>query len=152
MAWNEPGGGNGGKDPRGKRDSDGGPPDLDEVIRKMQDKLGGLFGRRRRPGTGGMGPGGGTRGLWLVGVLAVIAFLGWDMAYIIEPAQRGVVLRFGAYAATLEPGLNFRLPRPIESVTKVDVDQIRSILHQAIMLTADENIVDVELAVQYRIK
>jgi membrane protease subunit HflK len=74
-----------------------------------------------------------------------------DMVYIINPAERGVVLRFGRYVATLEAGLNFRLPRPIERVEIINTDQIRSINHKATTLTQDENIVDIELAVQYNV-
>ena len=75
----------------------------------------------------------------------------FDMTYLVDQQQRGVVLRFGKYVTTLDPGLNIRLPRPIEKVTKVNVGQVRSITHKASMLTQDENIVDVEVAVQWRI-
>ena len=145
MAWNEPGD----KDPWGGRRNGGGPPDLDEVVRKMQDKLGGLFGG------GGPSRGGGGAGsplVWSVGAIVLLVALVVECAYIIQPAERGVVLRFGQYVATLEPGLSFRWPRPVEAVEKVDVDQIRDISHNATMLTKDENIVDIELAVQYKIK
>ena len=145
MAWNEPGD----KDPWGGRRNGGGPPDLDEVVRKMQDKLGGLFGG------GGPSRGGGGAGsplVWSVGAIVLLVALVVECAYIIQPAERGVVLRFGQYVATLEPGLSFRWPRPVEAVEKVDVDQIRDISHKATMLTKDENIVDIELAVQYKIK
>ena len=70
---------------------------------------------------------------------------------MIDQQQKGVVLRFGEHVNTLDPGLNIRLPRPIEKVTKVNVGQVRSITHKATMLTQDENIVDVEVAVQWRI-
>ncbi len=146
MAWNEPGGGN--KNPWGGRNGDKGPPDLDEIIRKMQTKFGGLFGSG-----GGRTPK--NRSPWGIGLLAAIAALIWiiyDSAYIIEPAQRGVVLRFGNHVDTLQPGFSLRFPRPIERVLKVDVDQIRSINHQALMLTQDENIVQIKLAVQYNVK
>jgi len=151
MAWNEPGG-NGDKDPWGNRGNQDGPPDLDEIVRKMQDKVGGLFGGRGASSSGGAGgmPGAGGTGIIVLILLAL--WLAWDSAYIIQPAQRGVVLRFGAYQATLTPGLSFRLPRPFERVEVVDVDQIRSISHKATMLTQDENIVDIEVAVQYRVK
>jgi membrane protease subunit HflK len=147
MVWNEPGGGRG-KDPWEGRGGGGEPPDLEEVARKMKERFRGLFG-------GGKGNGGkdGRRiGLGILIGLILLALLIWEMTYIIQPPERGVVLRFGAYVATLEPGLNFRLPRPIESVEVINVDQIRSFEHRGTMLTQDENIVDVELAVQYRIK
>jgi membrane protease subunit HflK len=73
------------------------------------------------------------------------------MTYLIDQQQKGVVLRFGKHVSTLDPGLNIRLPRPIEVVKKVNVGQVRSITHKASMLTQDENIVDVEVAVQWRI-
>ncbi|MGH8612456.1 MAG: FtsH protease activity modulator HflK [Gammaproteobacteria bacterium] len=155
MPWNEPGG-NGQKDPWGRPDKKGGPPDLDEIARKLQEKLKGLFGGRRGGDTTGMqkrSTGGPVKpGMWIIVLFIAIILLLWEISYIVEPAERGVVLRFGSYAATLDPGLNFRLPRPIEQVTKVDVDQIRSVPHKATMLTRDENIVDMELAVQYRVK
>ena len=147
MGWNEPDGDD--KDPWGRGSRDEGPPDLDEVVRKMQDKLGGVFGGS---GGGSSGGSGGSPLMWGgIGLLAFIALV-IECAYIIEPAERGVVLRFGDYVDTLEPGLNFRLPRPFEQVIKVDIDQVRSISHNATMLTKDENIVDIELAVQYKIK
>lgn len=151
MAWNDPGG-NGSKDPWGNRNSDSGPPDLDEVVRKMQDKLGGIFGSGGGRGGRGAVPGGGSPLVWVGLAVGLAAFILWEIAHIIQPAERGVVLRFGQYVDTLEPGLNIRLPRPIEYVEVVDIDQIRSVSHKALMLTRDENIVDVELAVQYRIK
>ncbi|MGH8656351.1 MAG: FtsH protease activity modulator HflK [Gammaproteobacteria bacterium] len=154
MPWNEPGG-NGQKDPWRRPDKESGPPDLDEVVRKLQETLKGLFGGRRgvgTPGTEKRSGGPAKPGIWIIVLFIAVILLLWEIAYIIEPAQRGVVLRFGSYAATLDPGLNFRLPRPIEYVTKVDVDQIRSVPHKATMLTQDENIVDLELAVQYRVK
>ena len=151
MAWNEPGG-NGDKDPWGNRGNQDGPPDLDEIVRKMQDKVSGLFGGRGSSSSGGTEGGPGAGGIGIVVLILLLLWLAWDSAYIIQPAQRGVVLRFGAYQTTLGPGLSFRLPRPFEQVEVVDVDQIRSISHKAAMLTQDENIVDVEVAVQYRVK
>ncbi|MEE8264657.1 MAG: FtsH protease activity modulator HflK [Gammaproteobacteria bacterium] len=145
MGWNNPGG-NGSKDPWSGRNQDRGPPDLDQIVRKMQDRLGGLFGRRR---TGV--PGGRPRGIWIFIVIALGMVLLWESAYIVQPAERGLVLRFGSFVAVLEPGISFRFPRPIEKVEIVDVDQIRTVSHKADMLTQDENIVDVELAVQYRV-
>jgi membrane protease subunit HflK len=158
MAWNEPGGGN--KDPwSGKGGGDQGPPDLDEVVRKLQDRLGGLFGGKKRaqgePGGGG-GPvriGGGFSGK-AVGIGAAILFVVWMASgiYIIEPAERGVVLRFGAFTTITEPGPHWHIPFPIEEVVKVNVDEISTFTHKAAMLTKDENIVDVELTVQSRIQ
>ena len=151
MGWNEPSGGdNKGKDPWGNRGNGEGPPDLDEIVRKMQQGISGLFGRRRTS----LGPGGnGSSALiiFLVIVILVVAAL-YDMIYFIDQQERGVVLRFGAYHKTWQPGLNIRLPRPIEDVIRVNVERIRTLPHKATMLTQDENIVDVEVAVQWRIK
>lgn len=160
MAWNEPGGGN--KDPWGGRGGDQGPPDLDEIVRKLQDRLGGLFGGRKRapgePGGGGRFAHGGSAGggfsAKAVGIAAAVLFALWLASgiYIIEPAGRGVILRFGGYVEITEPGPHWHIPFPIEEVVKVNVDEISSFTHQAAMLTQDENIVDVELTVQSRIQ
>jgi membrane protease subunit HflK len=72
--------------------------------------------------------------------------------YIIEPAERGIVLRFGAYSEVTQPGPHWHLPFPIEQVVKLNVDQLNSFRHEATMLTRDENIVDIELTVQSRIQ
>ncbi|MCU7813572.1 MAG: FtsH protease activity modulator HflK [Candidatus Thiodiazotropha sp. (ex Notomyrtea botanica)] len=152
MAWNEPGGG---KDPWSGKGGDQGPPDLDEVVKKLQDKFGGLFGNRGSSGgnssssSGSSGPGSKT-----VSVVIAIAIIGWLASgiYIIQPAERGVILRFGAYSETTEPGPHWHIPYPIERVIPVNVDQITSFRHKATMLTRDENIVDVELTIQSRIQ
>lgn len=156
MAWNEPGGGN--KDPWSGKGGDQGPPDLDEVVRKLQDRLGGLFGGKKRgPGEPGggvpTGLGGGISGK-AVGLVAALLALVWIASgfYIIEPAERGVVLRFGAYTEITKPGWHWRIPNPVEEVLKVNVDEISTFTHKAEMLTKDENIVDVELTVQSRIQ
>lgn len=148
MGWNEPpSGGDRNKDPWGRRGNGEGPPDLDEILRRMQQGFGGLFGR----GNGGKKEENGSP-ILLISALVLLLWLAYDMTYIIDQQKRGIVLRFGAYVTTLQPGLNFRLPRPIESVIIVNVGQVRSITHKAAMLTQDENIVDVEVAVQWRIK
>ena len=144
MSWNEPPDGNKNKDPWGKNGSNGGPPDLDEIVRRMQRGFGGIFGKKPSKGGGSIFP-------FSVVIILLIAWLVFDMTYLVDQQQRGVVPRFGKYVTTLDPGLNIRLPRPIEKVTKVNVGQVRSITHKASMLTQDENIVDVEVAVQWRI-
>ena len=153
MAWNEPGGGN--RDPWNNKGGDQGPPDLDEVVRKLQDKMGGLFGGRRGGGGGESGGGGSSApggGLILVVVLVVaLIAAAFDSFYIIEPAERGVVQRFGAYHEVVGPGLQFKLPL-IDSYTAVNVDQVNKFVHRAQMLTRDENIVDVTVEVQFRIQ
>jgi len=157
MAWNEPGGGD--RDPWNKG-GDKGPPDLDEVVRKLQDKMGGLFGGKRRGGGSGGGDagdqGGGPSGASKKGIgiiigLVVIAVLAMESFYIVQPAERGVVKRFGAYHTVTAPGPHLKLPF-IDTVDVVNVDQVNKFQHRAQMLTKDENIADVTLEVQFRIQ
>ena len=153
MGWNEPPDGNKGKDPwgnRGNRGNGDGPPDLDEIVRKMQQGIGGLFGKK----PGSMTPGGGSSPTmaWIAIVIIILVIVAVDTVYFIDQQERGVVLRFGAYSETWLPGLNMRLPRPFEEVIRVNVEQIRPLTHKALMLTQDENIVDVEMAIQWKIK
>jgi membrane protease subunit HflK len=117
----------------------------------MQDKLGGLFGGGR-PSAGGPGRRENSPFLWGLIAVGLALLLFYATFWRIEPAERGVVLRFGKYVDTLQPGPNFQLPRPIDEVIKVNVDQIRPFTVNATMLTGDENIVDVEMAVQYKVK
>ncbi len=164
MAWNEPGGGN--KDPWGGR-GDQGPPDLDEVVKKMQDKLGGLFGGARKSGNGRQGRGGsGFKGFGLIAALVALVWI-FSGIYIVDAGKQGVVLRFGAYAETTAPGPHWHIPYPIEQVEIVDVEQRRfveigyrsgnagqsvvAVPREALMLTQDENIVNIQLAVQYQV-
>ncbi|MCG8489749.1 MAG: FtsH protease activity modulator HflK [Chromatiales bacterium] len=152
MAWNEPGGN--GKDPWSGKGGDQGPPDLDEVVKKLQDKFGGIFGGGK-PSRGDSSIGGGSGpGSKSIGFLVGIAVLVWLASgiYIIDAPERGVVLRFGAYHETTPPGPHWHIPFPIERVIPVNVDQITSFRHKAQMLTRDENIVDVEFTIQSRIQ
>ncbi|MCB1859467.1 MAG: FtsH protease activity modulator HflK [Gammaproteobacteria bacterium] len=160
MAWNEPGGDN--KDPWSGKGGDQGPPDLDEVVKKMQEKLGGLFGGKGRSGRGGNGgsgprgtitmPGGpGAKGIAGIVLLVIVVLLLVKAFYTVDPAERGVVLRFGAYKDVTEPGPHLMMPF-IDQVMKVNVDQISSFRLKNTMLTKDENIVDVELTVQSKIQ
>lgn len=149
MGWDDEGNG---RDPWGGRGGSK-PPELDEVFRKLQSKLGGLFGRGGGGGTSASAGGGSGFGSMLgIALLLVGLWLVYDIPYRIEAGERGVVLMFGKFTRIGMPGLNFRWPRPIESVTKVDVEQVRSVADRARMLTEDENIVDVDLAVQYKVK
>ncbi len=150
MAWDDPDEKE--RDPWGGRKKNDGPPDLDEVVRKMQDKLGGLFGGGGRPSGPGTGGASLSPLMWLGIIFLLIALLVYATFWRIEPAERGVVMRFGKYVNTLQPGPNFQFPRPIDEVIKINVQQIRPFTVNATMLTGDENIVDVEMAVQYRIK
>jgi membrane protease subunit HflK len=151
MAWNEPGGDN--KDPWSGKGGDQGPPDLDEVVKKMQDKFGGLFGGKGG-GSGGAPAGpssGGAKGIGVLVVIGLVLFLGFKSFYTVAPAERGVVLRFGDFEEVTLPGPHFLIPL-VDRVVKVNVDQISSFPHKAEMLTRDENIVDIELTVQSRIE
>ncbi len=150
MAWNEPGGGK--RDPWGSGSGDQGPPDLDEVVKNIQKKLGGLFGGGKRGGGSSSGPSlPGKSVMLVVGVIALLLWLSSGF-YVVEPAERGVVLRFGAFKEVTQPGLNWRWPAPIETHEVVNVDEFSSFRRKAQMLTSDENIVDVELTVQSRVQ
>ena len=146
MAWNEPGGGN--KDPWGGSGNDG-PPDLDELARKMRERMNRFFGGK----TGGGGGGSGAGKSISIGLIAIVAVAAWVLSgiYIIEPAERGVVLRLGEFHSITDPGPHWIL-RGIETVDKVDVDNLRTVSHRAKMLTRDENIIQVEVAVQYQVR
>ena len=161
MAWNEPGG-SGNRDPWGRR-ADAGPPDLDEVFRRLRKRFGGGGNDNRGGAAAGPPP-----ALW-AGVLALLAAL-WLLSgfYVVREGERGVVLRFGKFASTATPGLRWHLPYPVERALKVNIGEIRTaeigyrgqigargeseVSQESQMLTADENIVDVKLAVQYRVK
>jgi membrane protease subunit HflK len=149
MAWNEPGGGNKDKDPWGQKGTDQGPPDLDEAFRKLQSQLAGIFGGRG----GGSGGGSGStsvnpRTLLIMLLVAVVIYV-LSGLYQIDQQERGVVFRFGAVKSdVVMPGLHW-FPRFIDKVQTVNVTNVNSIKHQALMLTQDENIVDVTLTVQW---
>ena len=155
MAWNEPGGND--KDPWGHRKNEDGPPDLDEVIKKMQDKLNNMFGNK---GGGGSGDDGDSNqngeGIsWTaLGIIAVVGLIVWALFgfYIVQPAEQGVETRFGAYSSTTTQGLHWHFPSPIEEVQIVNVEEVRAVTHEALMLTQDENIIKIKLVVQYRVK
>ncbi|HHC72072.1 MAG TPA: FtsH protease activity modulator HflK [Thiotrichales bacterium] len=152
MAWNEPGKD---QDPWGSRNSNQGPPDLDEVVRKLQQRLNSLFGGGRGSGgDGSTGSGGRGMGIASLGLVAVVALVVWLLFgfYIIDSAERGVVLRFGKYLETTGPGLHWRVPPPVDDVIKVNVDAVRTVSHQAQMLTKDENLIQISLGVQYQVK
>jgi membrane protease subunit HflK len=150
MAWNEPGG-NGDKDPWGNRGNQG-PPDLDEVFKNFQKKFGSLFGGRGGRGGGG-GRGRGSGGTIGIGIVVSIVLLFWMATgfYIIEEAERGIILRFGKHVDTTQSGLHWHWPTPIESVTKVDITRVTPVPLRATMLTQDENIVDIEGTIQYQV-
>ncbi len=150
-------------DPNWGRRGDG-PPDLDEIWNRFRQKLPGLFGGKgggREPGVSG--PRGFPGGAWLLIALVVVIWFASGF-YIVDASQRGVVLRFGKYLQTTDPGPNWHLPYPIESVEIVNLSQVRTlevgyrtnvknkVLKESLMLTDDENIVDLQFAVQYVLK
>lgn len=143
MAWNEPGGGKD-NDPWGGGNQ--GPPDLDEALRQFQRKIQGMFGG----GSGGGNSPGAGFGLGSLGALILILGLIWAAFgfYQVDQKERAVVLRLGAYHSTVGPGLHWNPPL-IDIVETVNVTEVDHLESRGSMLTEDENIVDVELAVQY---
>lgn len=150
MAWNDP--------QWGKKND--GPPDLDEIWRRFNEKLNGLFGGKPSPGTGKPFNMGG------LGIIAGVIIAIWLASgfYIVDTGERGVVLRFGKFIETTQPGPNWHLPYPLETVEIVNIEQVRTVevgyrnnvkskmLKESLMLTDDENIVDIQFAVQYTLK
>lgn len=167
MAWNQPGNNGQDRDPRGSSNNQGGnsggngnkggreqgPPDLDDIFRKLSKKLGGLGG-----GKGGLGGGSGSQGPRgpmggrIVGIVAAAAVIIWAASgfYTIKEAERGVVTRFGKFSHLVEPGLNWK-PTFIDNVQAVNVESVRELAASGVMLTSDENVVRVEMNVQYRV-
>ncbi|MHC8492452.1 FtsH protease activity modulator HflK [Thalassospira sp. SM2505] len=171
MPWNSQGGGGpwggggnngGGQNPWGQRPSGGGgggntPPDFDEMIRKGQERLKRLF-----PG------GGGYKGFVLIGI-AVIGLWLLTGFYRVQPGEQGVTLLFGKWVGTTGPGLNYFLPAPIGEVIKPNVERTnqievgyrgagnvttggsRDVPEESLMLTGDQNIIDIDYVVQWRI-
>jgi len=166
MPWNNQGGGPWGSGPKGPwgsgpQSSGPNPPDLEEFLRRGQDKL-----RSVMPG-GGLG----GRGVFLIAILAFMFWIGSGI-YFVQPDELGVVLRFGEYVRDAQPGANYHLPYPIETVltpkvtrvNRIDIGmrliedtrrcgtQLRDVPEESLMLTGDENIVEVEFSVFWRIK
>jgi membrane protease subunit HflK len=144
MPWKEPG--KGGRDPW---NSDEQPPDLDDVFRSVRSRVRSVFGGG--PGRTGDGDSRGSGGILPIIGLLLVVWVAWDSVHIIDEAERGVVLRFGKFTRELGPGINLTLPRPIESLYKVDVSDVRSITDRGHMLTKDENLVEFSYEVQYRV-
>lgn len=166
---------NGSEPPRRPGRSDG-PPDLDEVWRDFNNRLGSVFGRKPKRGGnpfGGNGSGGGNGGVpafkgspKLIGVIVAIGVALWLASglMIVQEGQVAVITRFGQYTKTLSPGLQWRLPYPIESGQMVNISQLRTfevgyrgtarnkVLPESLMLTTDEAIIDLQFVVQYRLE
>ena len=139
------------------------PPELDEVIKDFKNKFNSTFGRKSSGNTGASKAAKGS-----FKYLVILAFIVWLLTgiYIVDPAERGVVLRFGAFQESTTQGPHWHIPYPVESVYKINVEQIRSaeigfrnvqnsysggVSSESLMLTKDENMVDVKLAVQYKV-
>ena len=172
---NDPGWGRGnnGSEPPRKPGKGDGPPDLDELWRDFNSRLGSLFGRTPGRGDnrfGGGNDGGGQRQFpkgspKLVGLLVAAGVAVWLASgfVIVQEGQVAVVTRFGEYTKTLPPGLQWRMPYPIEDDQMVNIAQLRTfevgfrgtgrnkVLPESLMLTTDENIVDMQFVVQYRL-
>ncbi len=179
MSLNDPQWGNRGGDDKpgagGPRRPNDGPPDLEEILQEFKRRLNGVLGQKR--GGNGNGDDGGRpprtpvdfnpkflgSGLGLLGALVVIIWLASGF-YIVDASQRGIVLEFGRAKEVTEPGLRWRLPTPIQSHELVKLSDVRTVeigyrgseknkvLKEALMLTDDENIVNVQFAVQYIVK
>lgn len=158
MAWNDPQWGKGGKPD--------GPPDLDELWRNFNKRVNALFGRK---GSGGGPSAGRGRDFQIpggAGLLVGLALLVWLASgfYIVDAGERGVVLRFGKFLETTMPGPRWHLPYPVETVEVVNIEQVRTVevgyhnnvkakvLSEALMLTDDENIIDLQFSIQYTLK
>ena len=174
---NDPGWGrsnNDGSEPPRRPEKPNGPPDLDEVWRDFNNRLGALFGRKPKRGGQFGGGGGGHNGanfqlpksspkMLIIGVIVIVAIWLASGFLIVQEGQVAVITKFGKYTKTLPPGLQWRMPYPIEDHQIVDISSLRTfevgfrgnalnkILPEALMLTNDENIVDVQFVVQYRL-
>ncbi|HAD09968.1 MAG TPA: FtsH protease activity modulator HflK [Porticoccaceae bacterium] len=150
MAWNEPGGGNGGKDPWNSGGGKNNPPDLDELLKSLSDKLGGIFsgGKGGDSGGGGAGSSASFAMLGLVVAALIWAALG---VYQLDAKEQAVVLRLGKFHGIVGDGLHWNPPL-VDSVAKINVTEMRQYHTSGEMLTEDENIVEVPLTVQYNIK
>ena len=149
----------------GKKGNDG-PPDLEEIFRKFKQQFSGLFGGKG--GNNSSSPSGPTARQWGggVGLILILAVLIWIASgfYIVDEGRRGVVLRFGKYVETTMPGPRWHLPYPVETAEVVNISSVRTVEvgyrnsvktkrpEEALMLTDDENIIDIQFAVQYTLK
>jgi membrane protease subunit HflK len=158
-------------DPQWGKKNNEGPPDLDEILRKLQQKIANLLGFRGRasgerppPSGGGPGVGAALGGGAVFIILLIVAIWLASGFYIVDEGRRGVVLRLGKYLETTMPGPRWHIPYPVESAEIVNVAQVRTVEvgyrgnpknkqpQEALMLTDDENIVDIQFAVQYTLK
>ena len=158
MAWNEPGNNGGDKDPWGgggrRGGGDRGPPDIDEVIKNLSKKFNSLFGGSGGGSSGGGRPGGRGLSAGLIAAMVVVIAVIWAFTgfYIVDAAERGVVLRFGKVRDSIvQPGLHW-YPPIIDELHLVNILALNTQTYDArSMLTTDENIIDISVTVQYRI-
>jgi membrane protease subunit HflK len=175
MSLNDPQWGNRGNDSGGGKRPNQGPPDLEQLWRDFNRRLSGMFEKKPGGGNDGGGSGGNNRppiefnpkflggGIGLLVVLVLVVWLASGF-YIVDASQRGLVLQFGKYKESTVSGLNWRLPYPIQSHELVNISGVRTIevgyrgteknkvLKEALMLTDDENIINIQFAVQYILK
>jgi membrane protease subunit HflK len=149
MPWNSPGNKN--DDPWNRNSNNQGPPDLDEIFQNLSRKFGGIFGGKGG-GSGAASSGGGSAGVGLFALIVAGLIWAGTGIYTITDGEAGVILQFGKYKELTNPGLHWHMPYPIEELRVVDMQQVRSSKHQTTMLTKDENIVEIILAAQFRIK
>jgi membrane protease subunit HflK len=148
MAWNEPG--NDDKDPwKNKGGKNQGPPDLDELLNDLGKKVTGIFGGKTTKGGSGSGKSFSSIGLSILLVVASVVY-GFSGFYTIKEAEQGIVLRFGEYSGTVEPGINWKWTF-IDRIIPVDMQSTRAMPASGFMLTKDENVVRVEMEIQYRV-
>ncbi|GLX78146.1 protease modulator HflK [Thalassotalea insulae] len=146
MAWNEPGKDD--KDPwKNKGGKNQGPPDLDDLLKDLSNKVGGIFGGKSSGG--GSGKSFSSIGIGLILIVAVLVYV-FSGFYTVKEAEKGIVLRFGQYAGTVEPGLRWKWTF-IERIIPVDIQTTRDLPAAGFMLTQDENVVRVEMQIQYRV-
>ncbi len=147
MAWNEPGNNNNDNDPWKNRGKDQGPPDLDELFKDLGNRFNGLFGGKKPASQGGK-----PQSAFGLGLILVAAVVIWALSgiYTIKEAENGVVLTFGEYSGVQDPGIQWKATF-IQKVIPVNIQTVRSLPAAGFMLTEDENVVRVEMEVQYRV-
>tara|TARA_B100001079_G_scaffold123338_1_gene105747 strand:+ start:284 stop:1456 length:1173 start_codon:yes stop_codon:yes gene_type:complete len=163
MAWND----NDNQNPWGNNNQT--PPELDQVIKDFKNKFDGMFGGKKTPTSNGTEPS--MPSIGGIKYIFILALLVWLLSgiYIIDPAEKGVVLRFGAFQEETSQGPHWHLPYPIETLNRINVEQIRTaeigfrnvvngnrrfggnVSSESLMLTKDENMIDAKFAVQYKI-
>ncbi len=147
MPWKEPGKGD--KDPWKSGQQ---PPDLDEVFQNVNRRLKTIFGGGGKGrNDSSQGSGGGSGGLLSILVIVGVLWAAYYSVHIVDEAEQGVVLRFGEYNRTLSPGINLTLPSPIETMLPVNVSEVREVEDRGLMLTEDENLVEFQYKIQYRV-